>query len=77
MKKLIDLFAIATIVETSASSLKPLFTDNVASHGFKLNKLKASTNPFFNQVNGLAGPNTFASNRTLWAVKNRSWKWYL
>ncbi|WP_308150265.1 hypothetical protein [Spiroplasma sp. AdecLV25b] len=37
MKKLLSMLAVSTLVGTSASNLKPLFTSNV-SQGFKSNQ---------------------------------------
>jgi len=39
MKKLLSLLAVSTLVGTSTSSLKPVFTNNIVSHGFKSNQL--------------------------------------
>ncbi|BDT04538.1 hypothetical protein [Spiroplasma ixodetis] len=39
MKNLLSMLVVSTLVGTSASNLKPVFTNNVVSHGLKSNKL--------------------------------------
>ena len=55
MKKLLTTITLSALVGTSASNLKPVFTNNVVNHGFKSNQLnngnisitnENDTNPF-------------------------------
>ncbi|WP_339047565.1 hypothetical protein [Spiroplasma endosymbiont of Colias croceus] len=39
MKNLLSVLAVSTLVGTSASNLKPVFTNNIINHGFKSNQL--------------------------------------
>uniref|UniRef100_UPI00207A50F4 hypothetical protein n=1 Tax=Spiroplasma endosymbiont of Lariophagus distinguendus TaxID=2935082 RepID=UPI00207A50F4 len=59
MKNLLSMLAVSTLVGTSASNLKPVFTSNVVNHGFKSNQINQKdliitnendTNPFINRI---------------------------
>ncbi|WP_342276452.1 WD40/YVTN/BNR-like repeat-containing protein [Spiroplasma endosymbiont of Nebria brevicollis] len=79
MKKLLSMLAVSTIVGTSASNLKPLFTNSVVSHGFKSKQINKDisiqgendTNPFVNQImdinkNEIVSCNFIASNGVIY-----------
>ncbi|MBP1525259.1 MAG: hypothetical protein H9Q67_01940, partial [Spiroplasma ixodetis] len=59
MKNLLSMLAVSTLVGTSASSLQPVFTNNVVNHGFQSNQIsnkdisitnENDTNPFISRI---------------------------
>jgi len=92
MKKLLTTITLSALLGTSASNLKPLFTNSIVSHGFKSNQRnnkdisiinKKDVNPFINKIptiddNSNISSNVISSNGTIYlgTYKKGLWKSY-
>ncbi|WP_342217484.1 hypothetical protein [Spiroplasma endosymbiont of Amphimallon solstitiale] len=83
MKKLLTMLAVSTLVGTSASNLKPVFTNNVVNHGFKSNQLNKNltmiNSPFINDFQDLKNKKIqkviIAPNGTIYAGSSTTGLW--
>jgi len=91
MKNLLSVLAVSTLVGTSASNLKPVFTNNVINHGLKSNQLNNKdisitnqnvSNPFLSKplINGIVSGISLSSvivapNGTIYAGTDGKGLW--
>ncbi|CAB1054914.1 hypothetical protein [Spiroplasma endosymbiont of Danaus chrysippus] len=82
MKNLLSMLAVSTLVGTSASNLKPMFTNTIVSHGLKsilTNNINMSNNPFISEFKDLQNKKIakikIAPNGTIYAGSSATGLW--
>ncbi|MBP1527342.1 MAG: hypothetical protein H9Q66_05415, partial [Spiroplasma ixodetis] len=82
MKNLLTTITLSALVGTSASSLQPVFTNNVVNHGFQsnqINNMNMSNNPFISEFKDLQNKKIakikIAPNGTIYAGSSETGLW--